>query len=81
LYKIQQWVTYDKADWDNYENNKQLLGSVAAQATTTEVVTAEDDLYPVDTNYVAPEFRTSEIEKIKKDRFWKINFSKVTARP
>ena len=77
LYKIQQWVTYDKADWDNYENNKRLLGSAAVQATTTEVVAAEDDLYPVDTNYVAPEFKASEIEKIKKADFGKLTVAKL----
>ncbi len=77
MYKIQQWVTYDKADWDNYENNKRLLGSAAAQATTTEVVAVADDLYPVDTNYVAPEFRASEIEKIKKADFGKLTVAKL----
>jgi len=77
LYKIQQWVTYDKADWDNYENNQRTLGSAAAQAATTEVVSVADDLYPVDTNYVAPEFRASEIEKVKKADFGKLTVAKL----
>ncbi|MGJ1244099.1 MULTISPECIES: hypothetical protein [Sphingobacterium] len=77
LYKIQQWVSYDAAEWENYKKNKQLLASGATEVTTTEVTAAEDDLYPVDTNRISPEFRALEIEKIKKADFGRIVIAKL----
>jgi len=77
LYKIQQWVTYDTADWENYEHNKQLLAAGSTEVTTTEVAAVEDDLYPVDTNRISPEFRALEIEKIRKTDFGQLVIAKL----
>ncbi|WON93092.1 hypothetical protein [Sphingobacterium sp. UGAL515B_05] len=79
LYKIQQWVTYDTADWENYEHNKLLLAAGSTEVTTTEVaaVEDEDDLYPVDTNRISPEFRALEIEKIRKSDFGQLVIAKL----
>ena len=72
LYKIQQYITYSKADWENYERNQKLLAENPVPASyVTEVAQAqqEDDIYPVDTNFATPAVKAQEIEKIKKAKF------------
>lgn len=78
LYKIQQWITYDKADWDNYEKNKKLLADVSDGPAITEVAAAviQDNLYPVDTNLIAPEFKAAEIERTQRADFGRLVVSK-----
>ncbi|WP_293889045.1 MULTISPECIES: hypothetical protein [unclassified Sphingobacterium] len=79
LYKMQQWMTYDKTDWENYEHNKKLLAAVTNESAMTDVVAAapENDLYPVDTNRVSPEFKALEIERIKKADFGRLVATKL----
>ncbi|MBO6185935.1 MAG: hypothetical protein J6O88_14840 [Chryseobacterium sp.] len=48
LYKIQQYVTYSKEDWANYENNKRMLASTPAESSITDVATAAPES-PIDT--------------------------------
>ncbi|MBD3906598.1 hypothetical protein NAL32_20460 [Chryseobacterium sp. Ch-15] len=48
LYKIQQYVTYSKEDWTNYENNKRILASTPVESNITEVATAAPES-PIDT--------------------------------
>lgn len=71
FYKIQQLITYDKADWDNYKRNKELLASTPAESVISHVEAASvaDDIYPVDTNRAIPEVKVAELNKIKKANF------------
>lgn len=72
LYKAQQYVTYSKSDWENYEENKRILANNPADGNIqTEVAQAvsPDDIYSLDTSRVAPEVVASELEKIKKANF------------
>lgn len=48
LYKIQQYLTYSKEDWANYENNKRMLASSPAESSMTDVATAAPES-PIDT--------------------------------
>lgn len=69
LYKIQQYVTYSKADWENYERNKQLLAEnpvPASQITDVAQAVQQDDIYPVDTNFATPAVKAQEMERIKR---------------
>ena len=69
LYKIQQYVTYSKADWENYERNQKLLAEnpVPASYVTEAVQTAQqEDIYPVDTNFATPAVKSLEMERIKR---------------
>lgn len=72
LYKMQQYLTYSKEDWENYEHNKSLLAQTDLSenqlADTTEVASPVD-LHPVDTNRVAPEIRERELALIQSAHF------------
>lgn len=48
LYKIQQYLTYSKEDWANYENNKRILASFPSDSTMTDVAIAAPES-PIDT--------------------------------
>ncbi|REC41801.1 hypothetical protein [Chryseobacterium sp. 5_R23647] len=48
LYKIQQYLTYSKEDWANYENNKRILASSPAELSMTDVATPAPES-PIDT--------------------------------
>lgn len=72
LYKAQQYITYSKSDWENYEENKRILANNPTDGNIqTEVAQAvsPDDIYSLDTSRVAPEVVASELEKIKKANF------------
>lgn len=73
LYKIQQYATYSKADWENYERNQKLLAENPVPASyvteAVQVAQGEDDIYPVDSNFATPAVKAQEIEKIKKAKF------------
>lgn len=72
FYKLQQYVTYSKADWENYEHNKQMLANNTSDDNVEVNVTEVEypiDNYPVDTNRVAPEVKARELAKIKKAKF------------
>ncbi|MCL1671520.1 hypothetical protein [Elizabethkingia ursingii] len=81
LYKIQQYVTYSKADWENYERNQKLLAENPVPASyVTEAVQAvqqDNDIYPVDTNFAIPAVKAQEIEKIKKAKFENLVVAKI----
>lgn len=69
LYKIQQYLTYSKEDWENYETNQKiLLTNFPEKSGVTEVSAALDknDLYPFDIDRVPEEFKKDELEKIRK---------------
>ncbi|REC55302.1 hypothetical protein DRF62_06725 [Chryseobacterium piscium] len=48
LYKIQQYLTYSKEDWANYENNKRILASFPAESSMTDVAMPAPES-PIDT--------------------------------
>ncbi|MGD1319864.1 hypothetical protein [Chryseobacterium sp. 2R14A] len=48
LYKIQQYLTYSKEDWENYENNKRILASLSADSDITDVASPAPES-PIDT--------------------------------
>lgn len=48
LYKIQQYLTFSKEDWANYENNKRILASSPAESSMTDVATPAPES-PIDT--------------------------------
>ncbi|KGT08133.1 hypothetical protein CMU71_06655 [Elizabethkingia anophelis] len=80
LYKIQQYVTYSKADWENYERNKQLLAEnqvPASQITDVAQAVQQDDIYPVDTNFATPAVKAQEMERIKKAKFENLVVAKI----
>lgn len=71
FYKLQQFIEYDQADWDNYNRNRELLTSTPAGSVRSDVETAavSDELYPIDTNRATPEVKAAELHKIKKANF------------
>lgn len=80
LYKAQQYVTYSKADWENYEENKRILANNPTDGniqTEVAAVVSPDDIYSLDTSRVAPEVVASEIEKIKKANFDRLVEAKI----
>lgn len=80
LYKAQQYVTYSKADWENYEENKRILANNPTDGniqTEVAAVVSPDDIYSLDTNRVAPEVVASELEKIKKANFDRLVEAKI----
>lgn len=80
LYKAQQYVTYSKSDWENYEENKRILANNPTDGNIqTEVAQAisPDDIYSLDTSRVAPEVVASELEKIKKANFERLVEAKI----
>jgi hypothetical protein len=80
LYKAQQYVTYSKSDWENYEENKRILANNPIDSniqTEVAAVVSPDDIYSLDTNRVAPEVVASELEKIKKANFDRLVEAKI----
>jgi len=80
LYKAQQYVTYSKADWENYEENKRILANNPTDGniqTEVAAVVSPDDIYSLDTSRVAPEVVASELENIKKANFDRLVEAKI----
>ncbi len=80
LYKAQQYVSYSKADWENYEENKRILANNPTDGniqTEVAAVVSPDDIYSLDTSRVAPEVVASELEKIKKANFDRLVEAKI----
>lgn len=72
LYKAQQYLTYSKSDWENYEENQKILANNPTDGhmeTAVERSISLDDIYSLDTNRVAPEVKDEELQKIKKANF------------
>lgn len=80
LYKLQQYVTYNKEDWENYEHNKKLLSQKSMSdmhVPDTTIVASNTDLYPVDINRVAPEIKDRENEIIAKAHFERLKIASI----
>lgn len=48
LYKIQQYLTYSKEDWENYEHNKKILASFPAESSNVDIASSAPES-PIDT--------------------------------
>ncbi|RZL51252.1 MAG: hypothetical protein EOP00_00095 [Pedobacter sp.] len=80
LYKVQQYLTYSKEDWANYENNKRLMAESANDTTNVDYATSAPQS-PIDTtmwenaiknkDYI-PENVMEEITNYKKRDFSKL---------
>lgn len=75
LYKIQQYVTYSKEDWKNYEQNKKYL---AENIPSTQVDVAEPvkDLHPYSLDRLTASGKEEELQKIKDGQFEKLVVAK-----
>ena len=70
LYKIQQYITYNKEDWENYEQLKARRASVSGNMDMmVSPASPVEDLYPVDPDRVIASIRDAEIQKIKDAHF------------
>lgn len=81
MYKVQQYLTYSKEDWANYENIKKMRAEAEATpaSNTTDVVSAAPES-PIDTTMwessiknkeFMPEGELEEINRYKKRDFYK----------
>lgn len=68
LYKIQQYVTYSKEDWKNYDQNQKILEENPTIVSTTSVEDAatNDNFYPFDTTRLAEDMKKEELNLVKK---------------
>ncbi|MDR2237866.1 MAG: hypothetical protein LBE92_17215 [Chryseobacterium sp.] len=69
LYKIQQYVTYNKEDWKNYEANQKYLAENPPEAAQTDVAAPIIDFHPYDINRLPENAKKEELEKIKNGHF------------
>jgi len=71
LYKIQQYVTYSKEDWENHEQNQKILEenpAIFLSTDTTDVATT-DDFYSYDTTRMTEAVKREELKLIKNANF------------
>lgn len=71
LYKIQQYLTYDREDWENYEQNQKLFAenSAISSSTNTVDVASSADFYSYDTTRMTDVVKREELQLIKKANF------------
>lgn len=71
LYKIQQYLTYDREDWENYEQNQKLFAENSAIASSTDTVdvASSADFYSYDTTRMTDVVKREELQLIKKANF------------
>lgn len=76
LYKIQQYVTYNKEDWKNYETNQKLLAENPQGTMQTDVAAPAVDLHPYNIDMLTEQGKQEELEKIKNAHFEKLVVAK-----
>jgi hypothetical protein len=71
LYKIQQYVTYSKKDWENYEQNQKFLDENPAIASSTDTVdvASSADFHSYDTTRMTEAVKREELKLIKSANF------------
>ncbi|PWN63301.1 hypothetical protein [Chryseobacterium oncorhynchi] len=69
LYKIQQYVTYNKEDWKNYETNEKILAENPVGTNQTDVAAPVVDFHPYDVNLLTPSAKEEELKKIQNAHF------------
>lgn len=76
LYKLQQYITYNKEDWENYEANQKYFVSNPAGTAQTEVAAPVADFHPYDINRLPADEKEKELRKIKNPHFEKLIIAK-----
>lgn len=69
LYKIQQYVTYSKEDWENYEQSQKFFAENPSMASNTVDVITNEDFYSYDTTRLTEAVKREELKLIKKANF------------
>lgn len=67
LYKIQQYTTYDKEDWENYDRNQTLMQEHPATESSADTlaVSSTQDFYSYDTTRMTAAGKVEELKLIK----------------
>ncbi|RXM52568.1 MULTISPECIES: hypothetical protein [unclassified Chryseobacterium] len=70
LYKIQQYVTYNDEDWNNYETNQKILAEnpVGSSQTTVAAVPVKD-FHPYNIDLLTESAKKEELKKIENAHF------------
>lgn len=69
LYKIQQYVTYSKEDWENHEQSQKFFAENPSMASNTVDVITNEDFYSYDTTRLTEAMKREELKLIKKANF------------
>lgn len=69
LYKIQQYVTYSKEDWENYEQSQKFFAENPSMASNTVDVITNEDFYSYDTTRLTEAVKREELKLIKNANF------------
>lgn len=69
LYKIQQYATYSKEDWENYERNQKLMAENPSSVSDTVDVVSNEDFYSYDTTRLTDAVKREELRLIKQVNF------------
>ena len=69
LYKIQQYVTYSKEDWENYEQSQKFFAENPSMASDTVDVITNEDFYSYDTTRLTEAVKREELKLIKNANF------------
>ncbi|KPH12453.1 hypothetical protein [Chryseobacterium sp. ERMR1:04] len=73
LYKMQQYVTYSKEDWKNYETNEKYLENTPTEVAQTSVASAAvTDFHPYNIGFFTGNEKTEELKRIKDAHFEKL---------
>lgn len=69
FYKIQQYVTYSKEDWENYEQSQKFFAENPSMASDTVDVITNEDFHFYDTTRMTEAVKREELKLIKKANF------------
>lgn len=69
LYKIQQYVSYSKEDWENYEHSQKLMAENPFSVSDTVDVVSNEDFYSYDTTRLTDAVKREELRLIKQANF------------
>lgn len=70
LYKIQQYITYSKEDWENYETNQKILAEHPAESSQTTVAAEPvKDFHPYNMDFLTERAKKEELKKIENAHF------------
>lgn len=73
FYKIQQYVTYNKEDWKNYETNQKYIESAPHETAQTSVAADPvTDFHPYNIDMLTANGKAEELKRIKNAHFEKL---------
>ncbi|MCU0349856.1 MAG: hypothetical protein MUF43_03380 [Flavobacterium sp.] len=78
FYKIQQYLTYNKEDWKNYEDYKKNISNTNNIQVDTVYTISKSSLYPYDINRLSGSAKENELNKIKSAHFEKLTLATTT---